>query len=352
MSKCYINGIGCVSAQETTNESVEISDFETLTQSINPAKKQNYKEYIAPNMIRRMAAGVKMGIVASKKALEEAGINNPDAIITGTGMGCLVDSEKFLKAIIENDEQYLTPTPFIQSTHNTVGAQVALGLKCKSYNVTYVHANNSFETAAIDALLALNETADSVLIGGVDEIAKHSTYLHQLENLVKSEDEISNILKSDTQGYLASEGSQFFVLQKKKTSSTYAELVDVAIHDVLNQDQIADKLNSFLNTNNMSLADVDSIFLGVNGDKKGDDIYHSLCESLFKNKQQVYYKHLSGEYNTVTAFGLWIAAKCIKNQTIPEVLRLNDLKTDGFKTVLLYNQNRGEHHSFTLLKSC
>ena len=50
----------------------------------------------------------------------------PDAIITGTGLGCLEDTEKFLTAMVTNKEEFLTPTSFIQSTHNTVSAQIAL----------------------------------------------------------------------------------------------------------------------------------------------------------------------------------------------------------------------------------
>ena len=49
----------------------------------------------------------------------------------------------------------LTPTSFIQSTHNTVGGQIALGLECKGYNFTYVHASISFESALLDAQLQL-----------------------------------------------------------------------------------------------------------------------------------------------------------------------------------------------------
>ena len=49
----------------------------------------------------------------------------------------------------------LTPTSFIQSTHNTVGGQIALELQCKGYNFTYVHGSNSFESALLDAKLQL-----------------------------------------------------------------------------------------------------------------------------------------------------------------------------------------------------
>jgi hypothetical protein len=61
-------------------------------------------------MIRRMSKTVKMSSVASQYALKEAGIENPDAIITGTGMGCSQDSEKFLKNVMDNHEEFLTPT--------------------------------------------------------------------------------------------------------------------------------------------------------------------------------------------------------------------------------------------------
>lgn len=64
--------------------------------------------------------------MASALAMKDANVESVDAIITGTGLGCIEDSEKFLKSILDNKEEFLTPTSFIQSTHNTVGAQIAL----------------------------------------------------------------------------------------------------------------------------------------------------------------------------------------------------------------------------------
>lgn len=89
-------------------------------------------------MLRRMAPGVKMSLHAAMQAMQEARITQLDAIITGTGLGCLQDSEKFLNAVLDQDEEYLAPTSFIQSTHNAVGAQIAIHLGCKAYNFTYV----------------------------------------------------------------------------------------------------------------------------------------------------------------------------------------------------------------------
>ena len=136
MKKCYINGIGCVSAQNSS-EDFDIENYQFLRERITHAYKPNYRDYIKPTMIRRMSTGVKMGVVATSIALKEANLETPDAIISGTGLGCSIDSDKFLKKIVDNNEEFLTPTAFIQSTHNTVGAQVALGLGCNAYNVTY-----------------------------------------------------------------------------------------------------------------------------------------------------------------------------------------------------------------------
>src|SRR5690606_35405111 len=117
----------------------------------------DYKEFISPAASRRMANGVKMGFSSAKFALEKSNLAQPYAIITGTGMGCIENTEKFLNTLLANNEEFLTPTSFIQSTHNTVGAQIALGLECKGYNATYVHGALSFESALIDAQLMLQQ---------------------------------------------------------------------------------------------------------------------------------------------------------------------------------------------------
>lgn len=353
MKKVYINSVGSISAQKTfdNNQFLEeiISHNETVLSVVNP----NYKDYIPPASARRMAKGIKMGVVASKLALEEAGLENVDAIITGTGMGCVKDSEKFVSAIIDNDEQYLTPTSFIQSTHNTVGGQIALGIKCKGYNFTYVHASNSFESSLLDAKLMLNcNEATNILIGGVDEIGEHTTKLHQLVNHIKATPVcLSELIHSNTKGAVFSEGANFFVLGNHKTASSYAEVVGLKMYNSIN-DTVSHLAQQFLLENDLSVNDIDIIVLGNNGDVDFDTYYNELSVGVFSKTQQVYYKHLCGEFNTASSFGFWLASKVLKFQNLPEVVKLNKIKDTSFKTVLLYNQYRGENHSFTLLRKC
>ena len=112
--KSYINGTACISAQPTfltphfLDEALKVTPEEVCY-----AQEPSYKEYIAPNASRRMAKGVKMAIATAAEALKEAHISTPDAILVGTGMGCLQDSEKFLTALINDNEEHLTPTAFI-----------------------------------------------------------------------------------------------------------------------------------------------------------------------------------------------------------------------------------------------
>ena len=353
MQKCYINGMGCVSSQETYDtsflESVEIN----TTENIVYAKQPSYKELIPPAAARRMAKGVKMGLAASTKALKEANVEVPDAIITGTGMGCIEDSEKFLKALIDNNEEYLTPTNFIQSTHNTVGAQIALGLGCKGYNFTYVNGSISFESALLDAKLQLeNEEENTILVGAADETSSHTMELFKLVNIIKKEsDQPYSVLNSNSSGVVYSEGATFVTLENVKKESSYAVLEALQIQNDLNVNEVENFISSFLEKNNLKIQDIDIVVLGNNGDINFDT-YYTAVGSLFDQIPQVYYKHLSGEFNTASAFGFWVAASILKNQAIPQVVKMNSIEKANFSKVLLYNQFQGKDHSLVLLSKC
>lgn len=120
-----------------------------------------------PTIRRRMSRVVRMGVLT---ALECLGATEIDGIVTATGFGCLADSEKFLRNLLEQHEELLAPTPFIQSTFNTIGAQVALLRCCRGPNLTFSHRGHSFESALLEASMLLAETPGSrLLVGAADE---------------------------------------------------------------------------------------------------------------------------------------------------------------------------------------
>ncbi|MGO3813034.1 beta-ketoacyl synthase N-terminal-like domain-containing protein [Mesonia sp.] len=352
----FINGISTLNAQAISlKEDAFFEEIQTYnTRNLN-LYFSDFKTYIKPSAMRRMSSSIKMGVVAALQALENAKVQQPDAIITGTGMGCKTDSDVFLEKLLASDEGLLSPTKFIQSTHNTVAGQIALQLQCKAYNMTYVQGSASFESALLDAFLQTTSSRNkNFLVGGVDEISKHTNDLHELDKQLKEETEVHNlqILDYKTPGSILGEGASFFVTSAQKRDSSYASVKDIQLYNQLREEELESTINSFLEQNNTTSEEIDVVILGNNGDVNFDNYYHILQEGLFKKTAQAYYKHLVGEFYTASGFGFWLACKILKLQEIPSACLLNDVELQKNKRILLYNQYRGKDHSLILLESC
>ncbi|MDD5570085.1 MAG: beta-ketoacyl synthase chain length factor [Bacteroidales bacterium] len=355
MTDIYIKGIGNISPQKTIDNSgfpdevMEYPDAEYL-KCIEPV----YKKYIEPMASRRMSRVVKMGLYSAKTCLDEADIEKPDAIITGTGLGCVEDTEKFLTSIIQNEEKLLNPTPFIQSTHNTISAQISLFLKCHGYNYTYAHRGFSFESALLDSILMFNEkSANTILLGGVDEITENTYQITKRLGHWKRENiNHLKLLEYKTKGSIAGEGSAFFLLTNQPDKANYAKISSVhAFYKPENSGIIKNEIISFLSKNNLRVEDIDVAILGLNGDKNFDEIYYKLTEEIFKNTVCAYFKHLCGEYHTASSFAMYTAANILKNQFVPDVIKFNNKPQRQYKNILIYNHYRNINHSLLLLQN-
>src|SRR5690606_12093618 len=116
--------------------------------------------------LRRMSVVMKFGVFAALKAHQLAGAPVLDGIITATSKGCVTDTAKFL---ISYHENAVSPTAFIQSTHNAIAGQIALLLQSNAYNFTYSQGDKSFEAAFLDAQMMIAEGAKYILCGSFDE---------------------------------------------------------------------------------------------------------------------------------------------------------------------------------------
>jgi len=140
-------------------------------------------------------------------------MERPDAISVGTAMGCLQDTEQFLSKMIAQDEQMLTPTAFIQSTHNTVSGQIALLCGCHGHNLTYVHRGHSFEHALINTQLYLQQhPGETVLAGGLDELVDTSVALMQRAGVYRTD-------ATQSAGAIAGEGAAFFTVSRQRENA-------------------------------------------------------------------------------------------------------------------------------------
>lgn len=347
----YINAIGNISPQKTADNlhflEEPVSYEGSQLRSIDPG----YKELIPPDLIRRMSRIIRMGIAASKICLSEAGCAVPDAIITGTGLGCLEDTEKFLGTLIRNNEEFLTPTSFIQSTHNTVGGQIALLLKCHGFNFAYVHRGISFESALIHAMMRIeNGDSKNVLTGGIDELTAPSFGIMQRMGCWKRKPLPSLQLFSDTtRGTIAGEGAAFFFLEKEKKENGYAVLKGVeTLFDPAGSAEVSAWISRFLAQYGLKPTDISLLITGMNGDPAQDRIYHELIRTRFSGVPLACFKHLCGEYMTASSFGTWLGAMILKYGSVPDVVAMNE-PPRTLDHILVWNHYRQTHHSLILL---
>lgn len=348
----YINGIGSISPQKTRDNSKFLDDIFEYTSSYLPIAEPPYKEYIHPKELRRMSKIIRNSIIAARISLEDSKLEMPDAILTGTGLGCAIDTEKFLIKMIENKESLLTPTNFIQSTHNTIGGSIAIGLGCHNYNMTYVHRGFSFETALHDAMMMLNaDEIENALVGGFDEMTEKHDILLRSTGIYQPQGFSSFKLKNpDKSGTLSGQGSSFFVLEKEKKSSSYAQLLDMKFF--YKPDSVEETIQSFLKKNTLEADDIDLLIMGYNGIESESKIYDAVGEHIFPNTARAWFKHLCGEFYTASAFGSWMAAQILKKQQIPESIVYAGEAPKRIKNILFYNQFHETEHSLILFSQC
>ena len=171
-SRIYINGAEQISIQEPLCENwmeKPVAYDTKYAKSIDP----DFKPFISPIEARRMGKILKRAIATTATLLKKSGIEKPDAIITGTGYGCIDNSLLFLDALTNEGEQLLKPTHFMQSTHNTISSLLAIQTKNHGYNVTYSHKGISFDSALFDAYMQfLLGKIGSAVVGSFDEVSQ------------------------------------------------------------------------------------------------------------------------------------------------------------------------------------
>ena len=318
----------------------------------------DYKQFISPSALRRMSGVIRMGLTASISCMERAGIEQPDGIIVGSGLGCVHDTVRFLKQVIDQDEQLLNPTAFIQSTHNTVSGQIALTLGCKAYNLTFSQRSVSFETALLDAILLLREQGvHHLLLGGIDEVTEESHSLMVKSGCTKSgpgharADMDPAILESSTPGAVAGEGASFFILADKPTANSLARIDDLEIfHRCEGAGELKQRVLEFLERNGLDSSAVDLLISGRNGDARYRSLYDDM-EAFFDSSMVAAYKHIVGEYDTATAFGTWLAAQIISCNEVPDAVRVNGTTREKISHVLLFNYSKNRDFTLTLFST-
>ena len=324
-----------------------------FTRSIDP----NFKEYVSPIEARRMGRILKRALATSKEALKAAGCDTVDAIMTGTGFGCIENTEFFLDALSNEGEQLLKPTYFMQSTHNTISSLVAIQTKNYNYNATYAHKGISFESALHDAWLQFRlGKIGSALVGCHDEMTETFHSIMKKGGVMGQDDErcgevaVSVVLSSDGPALRPFDGPQGPHAQGPQH---LCRLTGLKMLHQPTMNNLMDAVTTMLQSADRSLADVDYILTGISGNHENDKAYLAESKTLFGDKPLLKYKHLFGENFTSSGLGFYVAAQCLKAGRVPAHLFVNtdDISDKKPTCILLFNHSDGKDYTLTLLET-
>jgi hypothetical protein len=303
-----------------------LSYTEDYVRAVDP----DFKQFISAGDARRMGKLLKRALATSLSALQEGGIENPDAIITGTGFGSIENTELFLDALVREGEQLLKPTQFMQSTHNTASSLIGIHTKCHGYNSTYSQKGFSFDSALYDAWMQFRiGRIASALVGSHDEMSPVFSGFVRKAGHVK-------------EGEICSEAA-VSVLLADNGDAAYCSLEGVKLFDRPSQDTLRQVLAD------MTAGGIDAVMTGMSGNAENDSWYGFL-DAMLPGVPQLRYKPLFGVNFSSSAIGLYASACCLKKGSVPAVLTASGKAIDCRKGILVVNVVEGRHYSLALLK--
>lgn len=307
----------------------------------------SYKDLIPRSMLRRMGKGNRIGVGSALPLLNRNQV--PEGIIIATTSNGLGECIHFLKQIEQYNEGTLTPTNFVQSTPNSISGLIALLSNNPCYNSTHVHFSNAFENALIDAEMHfISTSAETILLGDVEEISLYNYILDQKRNKFKIEKESNlNLVRSKTKGTVSGEGSSMFILSRKKENAL-ALLRDVISIFPKQIDQLKSECLSFIHRNNLEVSDFDALVLGYNGNID-ENIFYDEIADLFPSTSKIVFKHLSGEYATCSSFALYFSTQILLRNKLPSNA-LYDGEEKYIKRILIYNSFQDKSHNFIIVE--
>lgn len=345
--RVYIRGMGSIAPWRQPEDAAIAPAGARLS-----CQEPVYEDWIDPRPLRRMSRVIRLGVTAGMMALREAQVSMPGGIVMGTGYGCMEDTGSFMTKMVTLREDALNPTPFIQSTHNTIGSQLALLLGCQAYNQTFTQGAFSFEHALLDAVLHVKEDPSRTLLaGGVDEITDISHALWKRFGVFREDGVRSLAMFKKGSGVLHGEGAACFLLAGAPSTTDSATIEGVDTVYKPSQSALQRRVEQFLAYAGITTADVDVVLAGAGGTLRKDALLLEICRTSFSASSRGFYKHLCGEYPVAAAFACWLGADILRTGRVPEgVLQVDAGRTPRY--VLVFNQYFGTHYSLVLLRSC
>jgi 3-oxoacyl-[acyl-carrier-protein] synthase II len=281
----YLIASSSISVQDTFQDEAWFLNLKPLSNAFTKSVNPDYKQYLDPIATRRMSKVLKNAVLTTKQVMKKAELEHIDGVVIGTAWGCQEDTAKFLDSFERMGEELLSPTSFIQSTHNTIGGLIAMTVQCNGYNNTISHDVLSFETALIDTVFMMKESNASqrVLVGGVDEIIDLSAQLFEEAVCFKP-------------AFTLTEGATQFIVSNVKPSNA---AVSISRCELLDEQELAAEILKL----------------------KVDVILHS--RAISSVIPCFNYQAWCGEYATSSSFGLFAAHELLQKEAFQQTLGLS-----------------------------
>lgn len=290
--KAYFRAISSISHQASFRADNVYNALEKISVE-SEVVSPDYKEFIEAASLRRLSPILRMGLTASKEC--QAAVGTPfDSISVGTALGCLKDTEKFLVTFHTTTSDFLSPTAFIQSTHNTVGGQISLGLGNHAYNMTHTQNSLSFEVALVDGLLCIEEGKNNVLVGAAEE---QIPFLRHLQPALISD------------AYPLSTGATFFALSPDNNENGIGIR---AVYTNFNSKNSLTEIGEFLQSEGLELKDIALVL-------SNEEV------PLPNGVEQVNYLEYTGLHYSASSFAVHIGHDYLRAHQAQFVLVVNTL---------------------------
>jgi hypothetical protein len=150
--------------------SVSIQSFAIAGPGAAHAEEPRRVELPPPGTKRK---GGRLPLLAT--ALARQATDSPHesaAVLFGTSLGCLTETELFVTHMIEAEEATPKPRAFSSSVHNAIPSKVALELGAHGPCQTFVQAEASFAHALLAGCLLARRTLAPVYVGALDEASE------------------------------------------------------------------------------------------------------------------------------------------------------------------------------------
>jgi len=189
---------------------VELSVFQADTSPL--------KELLSSKVLRRMDHFTKLGLLASRLALADAGLADTGheglGVIIASGYGATATTYALLDSIIADGDACSSPTHFAGSLHNACPANIAIVLGATGPSLTVSQFDLSVPSALLTARQwLLDGRVERVLFGAVDELSDLIGY-HWLRTRGLPRPEPMTPLCTKTESAVPGEGAAFLVLSR------------------------------------------------------------------------------------------------------------------------------------------